>query len=150
MTQVTTIDGIIPKIQNLTLTQMQLSAKIVEKEAEIASHPDLIRLRSEILELNTEKRKQELEETQLRDEWKKMLVDSWMKEFTTLDGTTVALQFTPWALVIDEGATVPPEYFKEQTTVTVDKVWLKKAIAEWAEFEWISIVKEPKLVIKQK
>ena len=150
MTQITTIEGIIPKIQTFSLVQMQLNAKIVEKESELANLPDVIRLQSEILELKKSKREVELEETGLRDEWKKILLDSWMKEFTTLDGTTVALQFTPWALVIDEGATVPPEYFREKTTVEVDKVGLKKAIGEWKEFEGISIVKESKLVIKQK
>ena len=150
MTQVTTIEGIIPKIQTLSLTQMQLNAKIVEKESELANLPDVIRLQSEILELKKSKREVELEETGLRDEGKKILLDSWMKEFTTLDGTTVALQFTPWALVIWENAIVPPEYFREKTTVEVDKVWLKKAIWEGKEFDWISIVKESKLVIKQK
>lgn len=150
MTNIVTIEGIIPKIQTLTLTQMQLNAKIVEKESELANLPNVIRLQSEILELKKSKREVELEETWLRDEGKKILLDSWMKEFTTLDWTTVALQFTPWALVIAESAIVPPEYFREKTTVEVDKVGLKKAIWEWQEFEWISIVKESKLVIKQK
>lgn len=150
MTQITTIEGIIPKIQTLSLTQMQLNAKIVEKESELANLPDAIRLQSEILELKKSKREVELEEAGLRDEGKKILLDSWMKEFTTLDGTTVALQFTPWALVIWENAIVPPEYFREKTTVEVDKVGLKKAIWEGQEFEGISIVKESKLVIKQK
>jgi len=150
MTQITTIEGIIPQIQTLSLTQMQLNAKIVEKESELANLPDVIRLQSEILELKKSKREIELEETGLRDEGKKILLDSWMKEFTTLDGTTVSLQFTPWALVIDKDAVVPPEYFREKTTVEVDKIWLKKAIWEGAEFDWISIVKESKLVIKQK
>ena len=150
MTQVTTIEGIIPKIQTLSLTQMQLNAKIVEKESELANLPDVIRLQSEILELKKSKREVELEEAGLRYEGKKILIDSWMKEFTTFDGTTVALQFTPWALVIGENAIVPPEYFREKTTVEVDKVWLKKAIWEGKEFDGISIVKESKLVIKQK
>ncbi|MBP9780191.1 siphovirus Gp157 family protein [Candidatus Gracilibacteria bacterium] len=150
MTQITTIEGIIPKIQTLSLTQMQLNAKIVERESELANLPDVIRLQSEILELKKSKREVELEETGLRDEGKKMLIDSGMKEFTTLDGTTVALQFTPGALVIGENAIVPPEYFREKTTVEVDKVGLKKAIGEGKEFDGISIVKESKLVIKQK
>ncbi len=150
MTQVTTIEGIIPKIQNLSLSQLTLGASIAQKESELANLPDAIRLQSEIRELKKTQREEWLEETALRDEGKKILLDSWMKEFTTLDGTTVALQFTPWALVIDEGATVPPEYMKEKTTVDVDKIGLKKAIWEWKEFDWISIVKESKLVIKQK
>lgn len=150
MTQITTIEGIIPKIQTLSLSQMQLNAKIVEKESELANLPDVIRLQSEILELKKSKREVELEEEWLREEGKKILLDSWMKEFTTLDGTTVALQFTPWSLVISDNAIVPPEYFREKTTVEVDKVGLKKAIGEGKEFEGIFIVKESKLVIKQK
>lgn len=150
MTQITTIEGIIPKIQTLSLSQMQLNASIVAKESELANLPDVIRLQSEILELKKSKREVELEEAGLRDEGKKILLESWMKEFTTLDGTTIALQFTPWALVIWENAIVPPEYFREKTTVEVDKVGLKKAIGEWKEFDWISIVRESKLVIKFK
>lgn len=150
MTQVITIEGIIPKIQTLSLSQLTFGASIAQKESELANLPDVIRLQSEILELKKSKREVELEEAGLRDEGKKMLLDSWMKEFTTLDGTTIALQFTPWALVIGENAIVPPEYFREKTTVEVDKVWLKKAIWEGKEFDGISIVKESKLVIKQK
>lgn len=76
MTQITTIEGIIPKIQTLSLTQMQLNAKIVEKESELANLPDAIRLQSEILELKKSKREVELEEAGLRDEGKKILLDS--------------------------------------------------------------------------
>lgn len=76
MTQITTIEGIIPKIQTLSLTQMQLNAKIVEKESELANLPDVIHLQSEILELKKSKREVELEETGLRDEGKKILLDS--------------------------------------------------------------------------
>ena len=76
MTQITTIEGIIPKIQTFSLVQMQLNAKIVEKESELANLPDVIRLQSEILELKKSKREVELEETGLRDEGKKILLDS--------------------------------------------------------------------------
>ena len=57
-----------------------------------------------------------------------------MKEFTTLDGTTVALQFTPGALVISEGAIVPSDFMRTKTTTEVDKTAIKKAIAEGQDF----------------
>jgi len=76
MTQITTIEGIVPRIQTLSLAQFQLNAKIAEKESELANLPDVIRLQSEILELKKSKREIELEETGLRDEGKKILLDS--------------------------------------------------------------------------
>ncbi len=76
MTQVITIEGIIPKIQTLSLSQLTFGASIAQKESELANLPDVIRLQSEILELKKSKREVELEEAGLRDEGKKMLLDS--------------------------------------------------------------------------
>lgn len=151
MTQLQNIEGIIPTIQSLWLQSIQIGSQITLKEKELSELPDVIRINNEIAELRRLKRESESQELTLREQGKQILIDSWMKEFTTLDGTTVALQFTPWALVIGESANVPPEYFREKTTVEVDKTAIKKAIGEWIDF-WpdIYIQKEAKLVIKQK
>lgn len=151
MTQVQNIEGLVPNIQSLGLQVTQIGSQINLKEAELANLPDVIRINAEILELKKMKREAEMQELALRDEGKKILLDSGMKEFTMLDGTTVALQFTPGALVIGENATIPPEYLREKTTVDVDKTAIKKAIGEGKDF-WpdIYIQKEAKLVIKQK
>lgn len=151
MTQVQNIEGLIPTIQSLGLQAIQLGSQITLKEKELAELPEVIRINAEIAELKKQKREAESQEIALRDQGKQILLDSGMKEFTTLDGTTVALQFTPWALVIGEGVTVPSEYMRVKTTEEVDKTAIKKAIGEGKDF-WpdIYIQKDAKLVIKQK
>ena len=151
MTQVQNIEGLIPNIQSLSLQSLQVGSQITLKEKELSELPDVIRINSEIAELRKLKRESESQELTLREQGKQILIDSGMKEFTTLDGTTVALQFTPWALVIWEGATIPEGYMRVKTTEEVDKTAIKKAIGEGKDF-WpdIYIQKEAKLVIKQK
>lgn len=151
MTQITAIEGLIPSIQSLSLQSIQVGSQITLKEKELSELPDVIRINAEIAELRKLKRESESQELTLREQGKQILIDSGMKEFTTLDGTTVALQFTPWALVIGEGATVPSEYMRVKTTEEVDKTLIKKALADGVDF-WpdIYIQKEAKLVIKQK
>ena len=95
MTQVQNIEGLIPTIQSLSLQSIQLSSQITLKEKELSELPDVIRINAEIAELRKLKRESDTQELALREEGKQILIDSGMKEFTTLDGTTVALQFTP-------------------------------------------------------
>lgn len=151
MTQITAIEGLIPSIQSLSLQSLQVGSQITLKEKELSELPDVIRINAEIAELRKLKRESESQELTLREQGKQILIDSGMKEFTTLDGTTVALQFTPWALVIWEGATIPEGYMRVKTTEEVDKTAIKKAIGDGKDF-WpdIYIQKEAKLVIKQK
>lgn len=151
MTQISPIEGLIPSIQSYSLQAIQLGSQITLLEKELAELPDVLRINAEILELRKLKRESEGQELALREQGKQILLDSGMKEFTTLDGTTVALQFTPWALVIGEGATIPEGYMRVKTTEEVDKALIKKAIGDGVDF-WpdIYIQKDSKLVIKQK
>lgn len=151
MTQISPIEGLIPSIQSHSLQSIQLGSQITLLEKELAELPDVLRINAEILELRKLKRESEWQELTLREQGKQILLDSGMKEFTTLDGTTVALQFTPWALVIWEGATIPEGYMRVKTTEEVDKALIKKAIGDGVDF-WpdIYIQKDSKLVIKQK
>lgn len=144
------VEWLVPNIQKLSLETVQLSWKIAEKEAELKNLPEVIRIEKELFDLKVKRKETENKELALREQGKQMMLDNDLKEFTTLDGTTIAIQFTPWALTIEESATVPPEYFRSKTTVEVDKVGLKKAISEWKEFEGIYIVKDAKFVIKNK
>ncbi len=95
MTQITAIEGLIPSIQSLSLQSLQVGSQITLKEKELSELPDVIRINAEIAELRKLKRESESQELTLREQGKQILIDSGMKEFTTLDGTTVALQFTP-------------------------------------------------------
>jgi len=151
MTQVQNIEGLVWHIQSLWLQSIQLGSQITLKEKALTELPEVIRINAEIAQLRKMKREAEGQEITLREQGKQILLDSGMKEFTTLDGTTVALQFTPWALVIWEGATVPSEYMRVKTTEEVDKTAIKKAIADGVDFgKDIYIQKDAKLIIKQK
>lgn len=145
------IEGIIPSIQSLSVNQMKLTSEILSKELELQNLPEVIRLTKEIQELKKEKLLAEKNESELREQGKEILLNSGMKEFTTLDGTTVALQFTPGSLVIWDNAVIPGEYLREKTSVEIDKTAIKKAMSEGIYF-WpeVYIKKDAKLVIKQK
>lgn len=145
------IEGLVPTIQSLSLETLQLTGLIAQKELELKNLPEVIRLEKEIFDLMVEKRKLENKESELREQWKMMMLENDIKEITTLDGTTISLQFTPGAIVIEEGAEVPEEYWKVKTTRDIDKISLKKAFTEWKiTDERIYIQKDCKFIIKQK
>jgi len=145
------IEGLVPTVQALSLETLQLTGLIAQKELELKNLPEVIRLEKEIFDLMVEKRKLENKESELREQWKMMMLENDIKEITTLDGTTISLQFTPGAIVIEEGAEVPEEYWKVKTTRDIDKISLKKAFTEWKiTDERIYIQKDCKFIIKQK
>lgn len=147
----TNVEWLIPSIQSLTLEGLQLTAQIALKEAELANLPEVIRINEEIRELKWKLRDVQTNEDSLREQGKQIMLDNDMKEITTLDGTVVSLHFTPWALVVEEGAEVPDEYYKVKTTRDLDKTALKKAITD-GKFsdEKVYVKKDCKFVIKQK
>ena len=145
------IEGLVPTVQALSLQTIQLTGLIAQKESELKNLPEVIRLEKEISDLKIKKRESENKESELREEWKLMMLVNDIKEITTLDGTTISLQFTPGAIVIEEGAEVPDEYWKVKTTRDIDKMALKKAFSEWKiRDERIYIQKDCKFIIKQK
>lgn len=147
----TNVEGLVPSIQSLSLETIQLTGLIAQKESELKNLPDVIRLEKEISDLKIKKRESENKENELREEWKLMMLVNDIKEITTLDGTTISLQFTPGAIVIEEGAEVPDEYWKVKTTRDIDKNALKRAFTEWKiTDERIYIQKDCKFIIKQK
>ena len=80
-----------------------------------------------------------------------MMMMNNLKEFTTLDGTVVSIQFTPWALVVEDGAVIPDEYYKVKTTRDLDKKLVKEAFNEGKITDpRVYIQKDCKLNIKSK
>jgi hypothetical protein len=78
-----------------------------------------------------------------------MMISSGIKDFTMLDGTTIALHITPWSLTIDSGAVIPEEYYRVKKEV--DKTALKKAFNDGKITDPnIYISKDYKFVIKSK
>jgi hypothetical protein len=108
---------------------MQFDNLIKQKELELATLPEVMRLSEEIRNLKIEMRKAQEEEQGLRDTGKQILLDANIKEFKALDGTTVSLHFTPGSLVIEKDALIPKEYIRVKTTEEIDKISLKKAIS---------------------
>ena len=89
------VEGLIPNIQSLSLSQIQLSAKITLLESELANLPEVIRIEQEIFALKVQRKEAENKEVELRNQGKDMMMMNNLKEFTTLDGTVVSIQFTP-------------------------------------------------------
>ncbi len=147
----TNVEGLIPNIQSLSLTQIQLSGQIATLEAELANLPEVIRIEKELFALKVQRKEAENKELELRNQGKDMMMMNNLKEFTTLDGTVVSIQFTPWALVVEDGAVIPDEYYKVKTTRDLDKKAVKEAFNEGKITDpRVYIQKDCKLNIKSK
>ena len=147
----TNVEGLIPSIQNLSLEAIKITTRIATLEEELTNLPDAIRIRNEILAENQKLREVQKNESDLREQGKELMMTNNLKEFTTLDGTVVSIQFTPWALVVEDSAEVPDKFYKVKTTRDLDKTSLKKAITA-GEFysDKVYIQKDCKLNIKNK
>ena len=147
----TNVEGLIPNIQSLSLTQIQLSGQIATLEAELSNLPEVIRIEKELFDLKVQRKEAENKELELRNKGKDMMMMNNLKEFTTLDGTVVSIQFTPWALVVEDGAVIPDEYYKVKTTRDLDKKLVKEAFNEGKITDpRVYIQKDCKLNIKSK
>ena len=141
----TNVEWLIPNIQSLSLTQIQLSGQIATLESELAN------LEKEIFALKVSRKEAENKELELRNQGKDMMMMNNLKEFTTLDGTVVSIQFTPGALVVEDGAVIPDEYYKVKTTRDLDKKAVKEAFNEGKITDpRVYIQKDCKLNIKSK
>lgn len=147
----TNVEWLIPNIQSLSLTQIQLSGQIATLESELANLPEVIRIEKELFALKVQRKEAENKELELRNQGKEMMMMNNLKEFTTLDGTVVSIQFTPWALVVEDGAVIPDEYYKVKTTRDLDKKAVKEAFNEGKITDpRVYIQKDCKLNIKSK
>jgi hypothetical protein len=91
----TNVEGLIHSIQNLSLEAIKITGTIATLEAELASLPEVIRINAEILAERTKLREVQKQESDLREQGKELMMTNNLKEFTTLDGTVVSIQFTP-------------------------------------------------------
>lgn len=88
-------------------------------------------------------------DTELREEWKQLLINTGIKKFEALDWTIIQLNKKPWALVIeDESISELEEYKKEKITITIDKKQLKEDITQWVIVPGVYITTDYSLVIK--
>lgn len=80
-----------------------------------------------------------------------MMMGQGVKDFTLLDGTKIAIQYTPGAIVIEDESKVPEKYWKTKETKSIDKTALKKDFNAGEPFDQsIYVQKDIKLVISFK
>jgi len=145
------VEWLIPTIQALSLESIKLLWNIAEKESELANLSEVIRLNAEILELKKSLRNAQEKESWYREEGRQIMLSNDMKEITMLDWTIVSLHFSPWALVVEEWAEIPDNFYKVKTSRDLDKTAIKKAITEWTfDNSKVYIQKDCKFIIKTK
>ena len=64
----TNVEGLIPNIQSLSLTQIQLSGQIATLESELANLPEVIRIEKELFDLKVQRKEAENKELELRNQ----------------------------------------------------------------------------------
>lgn len=143
MTQITT-QWIVDELQSIQSSKLKLQANLLiqqEKLKELELYKDIQEIELNIRELDKK-------ESELKETGKQIMIQSWLKKFEALNWTIVQLNKKPWALVIENEDNIPKEYFKEKTTVSIDKTTLKKDISEWLVVDWVYISEDYTLVIK--
>ncbi len=141
------IGWIIPKIQRISefMQDIKTSLKEAEEEMEKSLLYHQIEWYKKLI------KEMELEDQQLREQGKQIMLDNGLKKFEMLDGTTIQLNSTPWALVIAEWVQLDKKYYKTKVQVTMDKVQVKKDFMEWLILDpGVTIESEYKFIIKSK
>ena len=136
--------NLVEQLNNLEAHTTKLQTTILLKKQELEN----LGLSKEIKELELKLKETEKEATELKEIWKEILINAWMKKFEALDGTIIQLNKKPWSLIIENESLVPQEYKKEKITISIDKKQLKEDITQGLIIEWVSISEDYNLVIK--
>ena len=145
------IGGLIPKIASLGLEQTELLGKIAEAERKLKELPEVIALEALRAQHLLQLAASQMEEQELRETAKETMMVAGVKDFTLLDGTKIAIQYTPGAIVIEDDSKVPEKYWKTKETKRIDKTALKKDFNAGEPFDQsIYVQKDVKLVISFK
>lgn len=141
------VQGLIPEITRISLFTQEVKRDLEQAEKEMKEsnlYKHIWWLKDYICELETK-------EAQLREQGKQIMLDNGLKKFEMLDGTTIQLNSTPGSLVIAEWVQLDNKYYKEKTTITIDKVQVKKDFMEGLILDpGVTIESEYKFIIKQK
>ena len=137
--------GIIDKLNKITIVQVDKSLELSNLKHEL-ENSELVQ---NIKTIEWELRELKKQDTELREQWKQIMIDTWLKKFEALDWTIIQLNKKPWALIIEDDANVD-EYKKEKITISIDKKALKEDIKEWVIIEGVYIKEDYSLVIKNK
>ena len=96
-------------------------------------------LYKEIEELRKKQKNLEKSELEIKEQWKEILFNAWIKEFTGLDWTKIMLAKTPWKLVVESEDDIPESYYKIKETKVLNKLSLKEDLKEWCLIAWCYI-----------
>lgn len=141
------VEGLIPKINKVSLFIQEVKRELEKAEAEMQESL----LYKQIEWYKKLIKDTEQEELELREQGKQIMLDNGLKKFEMLDGTTIQLNSTPWALVIAEWVQLDKKYYKTKVQVTMDKVQVKKDFMEWLILDpGVTIESEYKFIIKSK
>ncbi len=145
MTTITT-QWIVDKLNSITIESLNKKADLANKKEELTR----LDLYNDIQDLEQQIRDLGKEDNDIREQWKQLLIDSWVKKFESLNGTTIQLNKKPWKLIIWDEDNIWDEYRKIKTTTTIDKKAVKEDILQWVIIEWVYIEEDYNLVIKHK
>lgn len=141
------VEWLIPQINSISLEKMDLQNDISIFQKNIEDSDDYVMLQ----ECKQKLKNLEEQEAQLREQWKQIMLDNGLKKLDMLDGTTIQLNSTPWALIVAEWVQLDPKYYKEKVTVTMDKVMVKKDFMDWLILDpGVTIQSDFNFVIKSK
>ena len=141
------VQWLIPRITRLSIEKISIQNDINRIQKELEESPLFLELHNTKQFLII----MEKEESELREQGKQIMLENGLKKFEMLDGTVVQLNCTPWALILEEWVQLDKKYYKEKTTVTMDKVQVKKDFMEWLILDpGVTIESDYKFIIKSK
>jgi len=139
------VQWLIPRITRLSIEKISIQNDINRIQKELEESPLFLELHNTKQFLII----MEKEESELREQGKQIMLENGLKKFEMLDGTVVQLNCTPWALILEEWVQLDKKYYKEKTTVTMDKVQVKKDFMEGLILDpWVTIESDYKFIIK--
>ena len=95
MSQDIALSGLVPAIEIVSLEAMKIKNEIVRLELQIGELEEVKSRQEQISILKKNLYTTETLESQLREQGKEIMLHANLKEFKTLDGITLALQFSP-------------------------------------------------------
>ncbi len=137
---------IVDTLNKITIDTITKRAELVKKQEEMKGTT----IYNEISNLEYELKELSKQDKEIKEQWKQILLDSWIKKFEALDWTIIQLNKKPWKLIITEELLIPTEYRIEKTTKSLNKKDIKDNIKQWEIIDWVEIQEDYNLIIKHK
>ena len=140
-----TTTGLINSLQEITSKKLKTQTKLQNYELELKESD--LNLKIEIYKNML--RDLEKEETEIRNNWIKILQEAWLDKVES-NWVSIRIKTLPWKLIIIEEALIPHEYLKTttKTTTTVDKKLIKENMKEGEIIDGCKLEQTVKLEVK--